>query len=145
MARKTSQRVIKVLVILMHQIAAKFNKEFLLPFILSDLVPSRHLILSTCLHSKELDIFYCISLVKKKTLNVAWRNYDEFFLSMLWCCRSQDFARVKVDDMVFEWKVVFDSWGLKLWSGCHFGTLSLCRAPLNGIFHHLFNHCILCS
>jgi hypothetical protein len=50
-----------------------------MPFIISNMVPSNFLIVSICLDFEELDMFYYMSLVNKKTLQVAKCEYVEFF------------------------------------------------------------------
>lgn len=82
----------------MHRIAIKFDKEFLLPFILLDLVISPCLIVSICLHSKEFDMFYCISLVSKKTLKVARCGLNSYLAKTL--------AKLKFDKILAKLQFV---------------------------------------
>jgi hypothetical protein len=56
------------LVILMDQLAKEFDEEFVMPFPLANLMPSRKIMITYLLCKDELDLFYCLGLVNKKTL-----------------------------------------------------------------------------
>jgi len=59
------------LVILMDQLAKEFDEKFVMPFTLVDLMFLRKIMITYFLHKDELDLFYCLSLVNRKTLKVA--------------------------------------------------------------------------
>jgi hypothetical protein len=68
----------KALVILMDQLAKKFDEKFVMPFILVDLMPSRKIMITYLLHKEKLGILYCLNLLNKKTLKVAQHDHVEF-------------------------------------------------------------------